>query len=344
MSNPTPPGLDLYGGSGGSGGQGYPGGAAGLLGTIDFSGANGSIGHILSQGFGSIDINGFQTGSGGSLGSSGTAGTGTSSGGAGAAGSSGSSGAQGARGPSILGYNNITQIAATGTIVGDTSNNQTFSVVSSNISYATGNYSFSNAISVPAEANVGDIAILFDLVTHQDLNPGNGPVPTKIIPSGWTEISDASSNSTYLDYDARSVVSYKILEQGDPGSSLSSMADQFVKKIILVFRTNEIINNVVISTANSMVSSSSIGNVAYDLSAQTGPLLLVSVHTGESLGTTYAIRSNNLTMGSAYLANNRQYAVKFAVFNSTDQRPNTVFNQDDSGTINMMQSFFIKVN
>lgn len=96
------------------------------------------------------------------------------------------------------------------------------------LSFNTSSTSTSHTITIPAGAEVGDIAVLFDYAGS------NITVPTStVVPSGWTSVSNQSSSTTA---GTRAIVSYKKLVSGDPGASITGMdGNLFDLQQILVF-------------------------------------------------------------------------------------------------------------
>ena len=74
-------------------------------------------------------------------------------------------------------------------------------------------------IVIPATAEVGDIAVLFDTST----------TTTDVTPSGWTTINNATTTGI------RTNISYKVLTSGEPGSTITGMAGN-ARKILQVYR------------------------------------------------------------------------------------------------------------
>jgi hypothetical protein len=79
--------------------------------------------------------------------------------------------------------------------------------------------STATTITIPADALVGDIAILSDSSTTTTLT----------VPSGWTQISTATTTGI------RTTVSYRVLTSGDPGSSVTGMAGT-TRKVMKILR------------------------------------------------------------------------------------------------------------
>jgi hypothetical protein len=83
----------------------------------------------------------------------------------------------------------------------------------------TGSVSLAATITISANTQVGDIAVLFDTSTNT----------TDVTPSGWTSINGATTTGI------RTNISYKVLTSGDPGSTITGMAGT-TRKTMVVFR------------------------------------------------------------------------------------------------------------
>lgn len=320
-------------GIGGSGGAGFPAGNTGqygysksqLLGPGITSGG-GTGGKILLRGDDGDD--------------------GSAPGGNGAnAGANGASGSIGATGYAILGYNNLTQIIATGNITGQTTNLLSYIPPVTNVSYVSANTSLLNTIGIPASTNSGDLLIFFDSAWNTNIFGG---VPAaKNVPNGWTEICDVTYDTSFTN-NMRSTVSYKIADANDAGVLLGGTQDASVRKMVMVFRTNEIINVATAFTLSNRAEHSGLSNTRIDLTAQTGALVAVAHFASDAPLTTqyttvYNPMSNNITLGDIYAPNGQYQLVKFNVFNSTDTRANGTVGLNDTGGINILQTFFIRI-
>ena len=117
----------------------------------------------------------------------------------------------------------------------------------SSLSYvANSNINFSNTITIPASAQAGDIAVFKDFAMNNDTG-----VPSTVLPSGWTLIS----NVTYNVYTQnRQILSYKILASGDPGSTITGMTAVYKHKLMYVFRPNVPISNLSLEQNYSQVT------------------------------------------------------------------------------------------
>lgn len=82
-------------------------------------------------------------------------------------------------------------------------------------------------ITIPATAQPGDLAVLFDIAT-------SGSAMSPVVPSGWAQIGTSLGG---LGDAVMTVASRRVLEAGNPGSSVAGMDGNIEDaKIMLVFR------------------------------------------------------------------------------------------------------------
>lgn len=115
------------------------------------------------------------------------------------------------------------------------------------LSFNTSASSSSSSITIPAGANVGDIAVLFDYAVAFTTT-----IPTTVVPSGWTSVSNLSAGWST---GTRSIVSYKKLLSGDPGSSITGMSGtSSTNKQMIVLSPSSPITTVTVSGYDSEIA------------------------------------------------------------------------------------------
>jgi hypothetical protein len=138
------------------------------------------------------------------------------------------------------------------------------------------NFSRSNGstITIPAIADVYDLAVLF-VTAEADNSSSYIPVPG-VTPNGWTLIGERSVRfGTGSIDEVRQRVSYKILQQGDAGSTITGMnGTTDDAKIIKVFRPNNPISRVIISNFNSEATGANPVAQTISASGQNTPLIV----------------------------------------------------------------------
>jgi hypothetical protein len=179
----------------------------------------------------------------------------------------------------------------------------------------------SSTITIPATAQVGDIAVLFD-------TQALGSLAT---PSGWTQI--ANTNSTFED-----VLSYRLLTAGNPGSSVTGMSNtQYMNKIMLVFRPSTSISSVSITSLNNS-GETSAQPTNQTVSATTPSIIIGAIGAyGSSPALTGTFWTGDILEGPKSTAYARIY---YEIQNET-ATTRTVAAGADYGTYNRLYSFAI---
>ena len=94
------------------------------------------------------------------------------------------------------------------------------------IEFVTSAAAFGATITIPAAAQAGDLAVLFDWSIQ-----ASGP--TSVIPAGWTQIGTDLSGAEGA---VKHLASRKTLAAGEPGTSVTGMSGSLLTKQLLVFR------------------------------------------------------------------------------------------------------------
>jgi len=193
------------------------------------------------------------------------------------------------------------------------------------IAFVASAVSITSSITIPASSQTGDVAILMD-------GEGAGVPAT---PSGWTniELYNGTSHGHSL--------SYKILESGDPSSTVSGSTTE-PARVMLVFRksvspsvtiqdlgTEQISGDPAAQTVNASASTKKLVVLGCHIIGTAGPANLTGSDTFDSevISTNTTVRSVNL----AYKIMNAS-PVDFTV-DCTDQ-----------DTFNSLNSFYVEID
>jgi hypothetical protein len=123
--------------------------------------------------------------------------------------------------------------------------------------------SSSATITIPATAQGGDVAILFDI-------NNTGGAGADVVPTGWTGIiGDFDGVVTW-----RLRISYKILAPGDEGDSITGLSSANSDKIMFVFRGGTSITAVSAEDWVSDITSDNPASQTVNASGQTVPLIV----------------------------------------------------------------------
>lgn len=197
--------------------------------------------------------------------------------------------------------------------------------------------SSTGTITVPATSQVGDLAILLDAAGDF----GNS-IPSEVVPSGFTLLdSDGSSNSSG---GIRSVLSYRILTAGQPGSSItgkSSGAGEY-GKIMLVFRPSKTIVSITAIVYTSTVSSGVPAAIAVNPSAEVNPVIVIGAGTREGGGGTPTVSYASTFDATVTQTAGADCAIGYKIINSSPPGSSNI-SRNDAGFTNILQALYLRV-
>lgn len=210
-------------------------------------------------------------------------------------------------------------------------NDITASIGRKRLSFRASATSTSSTIVIPAGAQIGDLAVLID---QADTNFGP---PSQVIPTDWTLIDGNFFN------DVRTVSSYKFLEAGDPGATITGMnGNNSDCKVMLVFKgvhgTALTINDHAIQANNN----SGISPQTINASDATERRVIVIGASGiESTfgGTEFVTESP--AFDDIVDANSEQLIVGYSIYNG--EADDHTIDMDNSGAGNYLESFYITI-
>lgn len=113
----------------------------------------------------------------------------------------------------------------------------------------TGVTSTTSSITIPATAQTGQVAVLFDFGYNS-----NTTSITNVLPSGWTNIANTANNSAGTGRAAWNC-SYKILTSSDPGSSVTGIASALQLDKVLIILTADAGKRITSVSVNSSGST-----------------------------------------------------------------------------------------
>jgi hypothetical protein len=159
----------------------------------------------------------------------------------------------------------------------DTSYDVTF--VASSFQTATG----ASSIVIPAAAQAGDIAVLFDRQ--------NTTTAGFVTPTNWTTIATRFVNGNKVS------ISYKVLTAGDPGLTITGQGP-VARKIMAVYRPSQPISSVTVVTntqsGNASATTAAAANLTQNLTAETQRPILAYAFWSHSVASTFT-RTSTLT-------------------------------------------------
>jgi hypothetical protein len=165
------------------------------------------------------------------------------------------------------------------------------------------------------------------------------PVPTAVVPSGFTNIINSGLASG--DDTLRQIASYKIAVGNEGGTSLTGMSAAFalVRKELAVFRGNNPAVSVNISTPGAQISNTNPTAQTVLAGAGAAPLIVFGCYGSHSVGGidprtfTPAADAEITAASDAWLA--------WKIYNASPA--NVSIDMDDEGLLNTLQSFFVEL-
>jgi len=196
--------------------------------------------------------------------------------------------------------------------------NSAFNTVSTVAHQATAT-STASTITIPATAQAGDVAILFD----------NSTTVTDTIPTNWDSIAKVTTTGI------RQNVSYKILASGEPGTTITGMAGT-TRKVMLVYRPNVAASGVAPIVLGSQATTAT--PTAQSLVGEAGPVITFAVYSS-----TGAIATRGWSVGSPteYSSVSTSAIYVKALITNSGTPSTTSITMSDGGT-NALQSFRLK--
>lgn len=195
------------------------------------------------------------------------------------------------------------------------------------IAFIASSTSTSNAISLPAGIQAGDLIVLLDRALT------SGGTPALVIPSGFTQISSIIDVA-----EVRQVVSYKVATGSEGGTSITGMdgvdAD---RKISAVFRRNPVATSaIVLDISGEMSVAGDPATQVVNASASTSNLIVFGAYGSEGGAPTRTFTPSSdaeISVGTVYL--------KYKIYNSAPADTNVDLDAPD--IYHGLQSFYIEL-
>jgi hypothetical protein len=203
------------------------------------------------------------------------------------------------------------------------------------ISFVASATSTSHTITIPASAQAGDVAILFDAAVSTEAIPGD------VVPTGWTGIITA----TNLPNDGNRVrISYKILAGGDAGASVTSMDGTVADdQVMLVFRGNIAATAVSAEDWEAQATQNNPASQTVNASTEgTRPLVvfgMTHIHNG-----TAAFSTQSPAFAATVANSDNDLLVGYTIYNSADALSDHTVDMNDLGTYQALASGFLELS
>lgn len=203
------------------------------------------------------------------------------------------------------------------------------------VSFVSSTTSATSSITCPT-VQPYDVGILWDVA-------GDSGPPSAVTPSGWTTISNLNVDAGT--YAIRAVLSYRIFDGTEDGSTITGMAgNNSEPKVLLLFRPNSgsIVSALDLQSPwNEFCADSNASAQTISASGQTAPLVRIAA-TGRVAGTPTVSLTGTFDASSIVQSDNHAQArIGYAVQNSSPSDDNTIDN-DLSGGAHALVSGWIR--
>lgn len=203
------------------------------------------------------------------------------------------------------------------------------------VTFITSGTSTTPTIAIPSDAQVGDVAILFDRAS------ATSGIPTSVTPANWNVITDQGFSGTNA---SRLKFSYKIIETGEPGTNITGMDGAFnEKKIIMIFRPlgNWKIPQITLSTPSTEITDGNPAAQTISMTASSPVLIgMVGYASGSAIDPRTATGATFEEVGGP----DTGLYVKYCTFNLGSTPTDATVDMDDEGNNNGLHSFWIRIS
>ena len=190
--------------------------------------------------------------------------------------------------------------------------------------------SASSTITIPASAQQGDWAVLFDAASVDTGSIG------AVTPSGWTNLASSLIEGTDS---LRLMTSHRILGASPGGTTITGMDESKDAKILLIFRPSTSIISTVASSWNAQATTGDPTLQTVSASGVTTPLIVVAAGAGPSIPA-FATETPAMTNLSKSGGSTLGMRIGYTIYNSSpsDQSIDIA----DGGYGNVLQSGYVR--
>lgn len=200
------------------------------------------------------------------------------------------------------------------------------------VSFVASAVSNANTITIPAGAQAGDFAILFDHAYNA------GVSPSAVVPTDWTSWAAATSLDAGADA-ATGQISYKILVTGDPGTAITGMNDTSEDKVMFVFRGNTTITTVTAAGKQTLMSAANPASITTTASAGVAPLVVCGV--AACVSSTAAFVTESPAFDATVATADADMIAGYKIYN-TAPADHTI-DMNDLGAINWQAATYVEI-
>ena len=190
-----------------------------------------------------------------------------------------------------------------------------------------------STMTIPSEAQVGDVAVLFSYCRGLASTGGD-------VPSGWVKVADVTQGTSSTGI--RSLVGYKIIESGEPGSSISGLifGGQEEGHHLRIYRGNLSHNGVAFDFPHSQGTTATPSDQVIEVFSSDVGYVTFASYAGDTAISTRSFTptettENNITSGEFY--------VKTKVYTAEDTPSDITVGMNDVGNNNILTSFPLRL-
>ncbi len=199
----------------------------------------------------------------------------------------------------------------------------------STLTFATSATSTNAALSIPADAATGDLAVVCDGYV-------NGS--PQAVPSGWTACRAATAaTSGSFTYNTRTM--YRVLQAGDAGAAITALTGSTFRRAIAVFRRGAGISSVTLSSWSGQSVAGAPTNQTIPALGQTPPILLIGC-TVFGLNDTASLTMNPTENGTV---STTKVVLKYKIYNTGETPANNTVSGAASDPVTGMHSGYFLV-
>lgn len=195
----------------------------------------------------------------------------------------------------------------------------------------------SSTVTIPATAQAGDLAVLFDGAVKYGFS---GDIPSTVVPSGWTSIKNITMGTN--DFHAvRSIGSCRVLTAGEPGSSIVGMNSDYENKMVAIFRPDRTITTVTPSTWEGQITNGNPSSQSIAPSSETATVIVLSFACNYASTPTFSTASPAFDAEASLSDNNIRFG--YAIYDAGTPPQNHTVDIGDAGAANILMSGYLTI-
>lgn len=185
-------------------------------------------------------------------------------------------------------------------------------------------------ITLPSTVQAGDLIVLVDRTT------AGGSAPTKVIPTGFTEIRSDSANTgtTFI----RVTYSYKIADGSDASAVVTGQTSPNTRtKIALVFSGNRPISAVNVGFSDAQITDGDPTAIVVTSGGGAAPLVVFGGYAGSNVSPRTMSPAKDAEVNST-----ANHYLAYKIYNTSPA--DVTVDMDDEGVLNGLAGFYISAS